>query len=146
MRISSTVALALIVSACGRPDNEVLAEAEERAAAQAPDDGKIECAVNGDSEYTRGCETERLSGEDGVTMVVRHPDGGFRRFRVLTDGRGLEAADGAETAKISIVENDKILVTIGPDKYIMPARMKAPTNSSANADIKTAAPAPQSGN
>ena len=141
MRIFSTVTLILLVSACGKPDNEVLAEAERRAAEQAPDDGKVECAINGDSEFTRGCETERLSGEDGVTMIIRHPDGGFRRFKVLTDGRGLEAADGSERAKISIVEDNKILVSVGPDKYIMSARMKAPAKTA-----KAEETAPQTGN
>ena len=107
------------------PDNEVLAEAEENAAAQAADNGKIECAINGDSDFSQDCQTERLSGENGVTMIVRHPDGGFRRFKLLTDGRGLEAADGAEKATIEIIEDDQILVSVGSDKYILPARMKA---------------------
>ncbi len=134
MRIFNSVVLICLIAACGRPDNEVLAEAEERAAAQAPDDGKIECAINGDADFTNGCETERLSGEDGVTLIVRHPDGGFRRFNVLTDGRGLAAADGAEQAKISIVEDDKILVSVGPDKYIMPAKMKSAASAPAEVD------------
>lgn len=124
MRIFNILALTLVLAACGKPDNNVLAEAEERAEQQAIDDGKIECAINSDSEFTRGCETERLAGENGVTMIIRHPDGGFRRFRVLTDGRGLEAADGAEKARIEMVEDSKILVTVGPDKYIMPAKTK----------------------
>lgn len=125
MRISSSLALILLVTACGRPDNDVLAEAEDRAASQKADDGRIECAINGDTNFTKGCETERLAGADGVTLIIRHPDGGFRRFHILSDGRGLEAADGAEQAAISIVEDDKILVSVGSDKYIMPARMKA---------------------
>ena len=93
-RISSLAALTLLLTACeNRPDNAVLAEAEQRAAEQAGSDGRIECAVNGASEFTRDCFTERLSGAGGVTMIIRHQDGGFRRFNVLTDGRGLEAAD-----------------------------------------------------
>ncbi len=135
MRIFSACAALLLVTACGMPDNGVLAEAEKEAAAQAADDGRIECAINGDSDFTGGCQTERLSGENGVTMVVRHPDGGFRRFNILTDGRGLEAADGSEKAKIEIVEGDKILVSVGADKYILPARMKMAEE-----------PAPQAGN
>lgn len=126
------------------PDNGVLAEAEEDAAAQAADDGRIECAINGDSDFSKGCRTERLSGENGVTMIVRHPDGGFRRFKVLTDGRGLEAADGSEKAKIEIVEDDKILVSVGSDKYIMSARMK--TAETAEAAGPADEPAPQAGN
>lgn len=144
MRIFSACAALLLVSACGIPDNGVLAEAEEEAAAQAANDGRIECAINGDSDFTSGCQTERLSGENGVTMVVRHPDGGFRRFNILTDGRGLEAADGAEKAKIEIVEGDKILVSVGADKYILPARMK--TAETAEGESGAEEPAPQAGN
>lgn len=129
-RISSALALILLLSACeNRPDNDVLAEAEERAGDQAGSDGKIECAIDGASDFTRGCFTERLSGEGGVTMIIRHPDGGFRRFNVLTDGHGLEAADGFDRAKISIVEDGKILVTVGPDRYMLPAQIKSPASN-----------------
>ncbi len=141
MRIFSACVIVLSVTACGKPDNGILAEAEENASAQAARDGRIECAINGDSNFSADCQTERLSGENGVTLVIRHPDGGFRRFNVLTDGRGLEAADGAEKAKIEIVDNDKILVSVGSDKYIMPARMKT-----AEVADPAGKPAPQAGN
>ncbi|SIN96082.1 hypothetical protein SAMN02745824_2443 [Parasphingorhabdus marina DSM 22363] len=125
MRIFKPLLLLPALVACdNRPDNDVLADVEQRAASQPADDGRIECAINGDTSFTRGCQTERLSGEEGVTLIIRHPDGGFRRFRVLTDGRGLEAADGSEPARIEIVEDDKIRVSIGSDRYILPARMK----------------------
>ena len=129
-RISSALALILLLTACeNRPDNNVLAEAEQRAGDQAGSDGKIECAIDGASDFTRGCFTERLSVEGGVTMIIRHPDGGFRRFNVLTDGHGLEAADGFDKAKISIVEDGKILVSVGPDKYLLPAQIKSPASA-----------------
>ncbi len=139
MRISSILALTLLLTACeNRPDNAVLAEAEQRATDQAGDDGKIECAIDGDSDFTRGCFTERLSGEGGVTMIIRHPDGGFRRFNVLTDGHGLEAADGFDKAKISIVEDGKILVSVGPDKYLLPAQIKSAAKPQASVAIPPA--------
>jgi hypothetical protein len=147
MRISSVVALTLLLAACdNKPDNGVLAEAEQRATDQAGDDGKIECAIDGASDFIRGCFTERLSGEGGVTLIIRHPDGGFRRFNVLTDGHGLEAADGFDQAKISIVEGGKILVSVGPDRYKLPAQIKAGAGSaqaseSAPATSKEPAPA-----
>tara|TARA_R110000772_G_scaffold15072_16_gene43234 strand:- start:22555 stop:23004 length:450 start_codon:yes stop_codon:yes gene_type:complete len=140
MRISSVVALILLLAACdNKPDNSVLAEAEQRAGNQAGNDGKIECAIDGDSNFTRGCFTERLSGEGGVTLIIRHPDGGFRRFNVLTDGHGLEAADGFDKAKISIVEDGKILVVVGPDKYLLPAQIKAGSGSETSAETMPAA-------
>jgi hypothetical protein len=144
MRIYSTLSALLLITACGMPDNEFLAEAEEDAAEQAADDGRIECAINGDSEFSNGCLSERLAGENGVTLIVRHPDGGFRRFNILTDGRGLEAADGSEKAKIEIVEDNKILVSVGSDKYIMPARMKTSATDQAAGQVD--GPAPQAGN
>ncbi len=138
MRIFSGLTALLLVTACStEPDNEVLAEAEERAAANAPDDGRIECAVNGDTSFTRGCKTERLSGESGTTLIIRHPDGGFRWFNVLTDGRGLEAADGSEKAKIEIVEAGKTRISVGSDIYIMSARVKSDNAPAATADIST---------
>jgi hypothetical protein len=130
----------LLLAACdNKPDNSVLAEAEQRAGNQAGNDGKIECAIDGDSNFTRGCFTERLSGEGGVTLIIRHPDGGFRRFNVLTDGHGLEAADGFDKAKISIVEDGKILVVVGPDKYLLPAQIKAGSGSETSAETMPAA-------
>ena len=116
----------MLVTACGSSDNDGLAEAEERAADQAPVNGKIKCAVNGATDFATVCEEERLSSADGVVLIVRHPDGGFRRFNVLTDGRGLEAADGSEKAKIEIVEDNKIMISVGADQYVLSARMKAP--------------------
>lgn len=137
MRISKIVGLTLLLTACeNRPDNTVLAEAEQRAADQAGDDGKVECAINGDSNFTRDCVTERLSGEGGVTMIIRHPDGGFRRFNILTDGHGLEAADGFDKAQVSIVEDGKILVSVGPDKYMLPAQIKPGANASAASAVQ----------
>ncbi len=140
MRISRVIALTILLTACeNRPDNAVLADAEERAAERAGDDGNIECAIDGDSDFARECFTERLSGEGGVTMIIRHPDGGFRRFNVLTDGHGLEAADGFDKAQISIVEDGKILVSVGPDRYLLPAQIKPGAKSKASAEVSPAA-------
>ena len=146
MQISRLVVLPLLLTACeNRPDNAVLADAEERAASQAGDDGKIECAINGAADFSRDCYTERLSGESGVTMIIRHPDGGFRRFNVLTDGRGLEAADGFDKATIAIVEDGKILVGVGSDQYLLPAQIKADAKAAATAPATNEDPA-QAGN
>ena len=129
MRIFRLVAFAaplpLFVASCGEPDNDVLAEAERNAAREASLDGRIQCALDGADVFAQNCETERLVGEDGVTLVIRRPDSGFRRFNVLTDGRGLEAADGAEPAELELMDDERILVTVGSDRYILPARVQA---------------------
>lgn len=125
MRISS-LALAGIVllGACGGPDNGKLAEAEAEQAKAADADGKIECALEGAAGFQRVCETEKVSGPEGTVMTIRHPDGGFRRFEVVTDGRGLVAADGADEAKIAVLDGGTIEVSAGEDRYKLPAAIK----------------------
>lgn len=109
----------LLLAACGgepgKPGNEgVLVQA------QAPvDDGMADCAVGADAAWSRDCTVER----SGEMLVLRHADGGFRRFRVLADGRGLEAADGAEVARLQIVEGDRIEIRIGRDRYRLPVKV-----------------------
>ena len=36
-----------------------------------------------------------------VTPVTRHPDGGLRRFSILTDSRGLAAADSFDATGVA---------------------------------------------
>ena len=86
-----------------------------------PDD-LIECALGGVVAFARDCAVERSREEGALFLVVRHPDGGFRRFEVLTDGQGLAAADGADKAQIA-VHGDGIEVAVGADRYRFPARI-----------------------
>lgn len=110
--------------ACGKNDNENLRDAEKEAALEAPLDGKIECALAGSASFERNCTTEQIGGRDGLLLVIRHADGGFRRFRILTDGRGLAPADGFDDTKIKVIENGLIEVSSGDDIYRLPARIK----------------------
>jgi hypothetical protein len=57
-------------------------------------------------------------------LVIRHPDGGFRRFDILTDGRGLAPADGFDETTIKILEGGMIEVKSGDDAYRLPAAIK----------------------
>lgn len=116
------VAIALVALAgCGqeasKPGN--LVGATEETAATPADDGKADCRIGGAEEWARDCTVER----EGEILTIRHADGGFRRFRVLADGRGLEAADGAEPAVVKIVGNQRIEVAAGADRYRLPARI-----------------------
>lgn len=56
-------------------------------------------------------------------LVVRHPDGGFRRFEVVHDGRGVVAADGAHSAQIALRGGD-VEVAVGTDRYRFPNAMR----------------------
>ena len=128
MPISKAICLlaaTLSLAACGGNEAETLEQAEASADEAAALDGKVECALAGSNIFERTCTTERIANADGQMLVIRHADGGFRRFRILTDGRGLAPADGFDETKIALVENGMIEVTSGDDKYRLPAQIKA---------------------
>ena len=43
-----------------------------------------------------------MPGENGKMLVIRHPNAGFRRFNILTDGRGLSPADGFDFGRADV--------------------------------------------
>ena len=91
----------------------------------APQDegNRIECRFGGLEQFERSCTYER-EGERGEIIVIRKPDGGFRRLRIVGDGRGVIAADGAEPARVTILTGDRIEVEIGGDRFRLPATMR----------------------
>jgi hypothetical protein len=111
---------------CGpaKTDTQVLAQVEANQASEAVDDGRVQCAPAGAEAFARVCEIERAETDRGVVLTVRHPDGGFRRLLVTTDGRGVIAADGAQPAEVTLVGTDEIEVALGDDHYRLPATMK----------------------
>ena len=76
-----------------------------------------DCAIGADAKWARNCVVE----QDGELLTIRHPDGGFRRFHILGDRRGLASADGVEPAKIAVVSDAIIEVSAGEDHYRLPA-------------------------
>ena len=117
--------LSLVVAACGSDPEADLLAAEGETAEEAALQGKIECALAGSADFNRNCTTERVSGAEGQMLVVRHPDGGFRRFKILTDGRGLLPADGIDPDfKIKVLANGMIEVRSVDDTYRLPAAIK----------------------
>ena len=84
---------------------------------------KIACALAGAKNFTPVCAVDRAK-EDGVlTLIVRHPDGGFRRFMVLDDGRGLAVADGA-TQAVTRFEGGMAELAVEQDRYRFPVTVK----------------------
>ncbi|PEQ10253.1 hypothetical protein B2G71_23280 [Novosphingobium sp. PC22D] len=83
----------------------------------------VACAVAGASEMKPVCAVERSELDGKLSLVVRHPDGAFRRFDVLSDGRGLAVTDGADEAQTTL-EGDKLAVTVGEDRYLFPVTAK----------------------
>ncbi|MET1756576.1 hypothetical protein ABVV53_14120 [Novosphingobium sp. RD2P27] len=89
----------------------------------AADEERIACAVGGAQEFEEVCAVDRSKADGKLALVVRHPDGAFRRFAVVTDGRGLVVADGAEEA-VTRIEGGKLAVAVGEDRYMFPASIK----------------------
>lgn len=120
------ILLPLLLAGCGqsKPDTPVLTQAEAAQRAEADEAGRILCARGGSSDFARDCTLDRVTSPEGLVLTVGHPDGGFHRLLVTKDGRGVVAADGAETAKVSIVGADQIEVALGEDRYRLPATIK----------------------
>jgi hypothetical protein len=109
MRIAVAFALMLLAS-CG----------DDAVPGQAPRGEAIECAIGGGA-WQRNCTLEYVERRDGLTLVVRNPQGGFRRLLVPRDGTGAIAADGAEPATVTVIGDGRAEVSVGRDRYRLPA-------------------------
>lgn len=85
---------------------------------------RIECALGEGSDLAPDCLVERRAKGGERILVVRHPDGGFRRFQQVDDGRGLIVADGSDDAQRSL-DGEMLDITVGNDRYRFPARTTA---------------------
>jgi hypothetical protein len=83
-------------------------------------DNRIDCRTGGETAFARTCTVEWA----GRLLTIRKPDGGFRRLRMTDDGTGVAAADGAEQAHVSLAPDQRILVEIGGDRFLLPARIR----------------------
>jgi hypothetical protein len=112
MRISSA-ALLVLLAACSQGATEAPA---------ADPDNLIECAMAGAAAFSRECEVEHAEEDGAPILIVRHPDGSFRRFTVTDDGYGLATADGAQRAAIGL-HGKQTEVTVGADRYRFSGRV-----------------------
>lgn len=95
-----------------------------RSAASGSGGATIPCALAGSEAFKPDCTVERSTLPDGIVLTLHHPDGGFRRLQVATDGRGVVAADGADVASVKVVSPGSIEVAVGEDRYRLPATVK----------------------
>ena len=84
----------------------------------------IPCALNGATEMQTICKHSVIGSGDAAQLLLEGPEGDFRRFTILTDGRGLEPSDGAEPATIKLLDGGKIEVAVGDDIFVLPAKVK----------------------
>lgn len=116
----------LLLAGCGaaKTDPHRLAEVEAGQRRAADEQGRIVCARAGSPDFARVCTLDRLSGPNGLVLTLTHPDGGFHRLLVTRDGRGVIAADGAEPAALRVISPGEIEVSLGGDRYRLPATVK----------------------
>ena len=96
----------LLATGCGSDAAPAVAEGEVH----------VPCALAGEKELTPKCAVETVQQGERRLLVVRHPDGGFRRFAVSADGRDLAVVDGADQAALQLAGN-AIEVRVDADLY-----------------------------
>jgi hypothetical protein len=125
MRIFSLLLVVLVVTGCNREaDNQALAATEAQQVRDAATSGRIFCALGGASGFRLDCTMDRMTSTDGTVLVLGRDDAGFRRFRITNDGRGVVAADGAEQARVTVIDNGMIEVAVAQDRYRLPATIR----------------------
>ena len=132
LRISSALLPALLLAGCSFGS-------DEQASSQSRDsvggilgigevDETVECALNDAETFASECKVDRISQGGKRYIVVRHPDGGFRRLEELPGGKGFRAADGADQAETE-ANGQQIEVTVGADHYLFPAPARTTGNA-----------------
>lgn len=101
---TSSAALLLLASGCAR-------------SAEKPEGNLIACALGGSDAFVRSCAIQRTATDSGESVVIRRPDGGFRRFAINRDE--VAAADGAETVKTTAAARF-LEEAVGGDRYRIP--------------------------
>lgn len=86
-------------------------------------DEHIECALGPGVSFARDCAIERSRDGGVYRMIVRHPDGGFRRFEVGADNT-IAASDGAEAVQVTL-NGEVAEATVGEDRYRIPLERRA---------------------
>ncbi|USI71881.1 hypothetical protein [Sphingomonas morindae] len=112
--------LPLVLAACQKKAEDPVIDAAARATS-------LPCALSGSVTFQTQCTVERMVSGDGLALLIHHPDGGFRRLTVTTDGRGVVTADGAETARVTVIDPGTIQVAIDDDRYRLPATVEGAT-------------------
>lgn len=114
MKLIALLPVLIVFSGCGGPAQPVADAGADRLA----------CAIGRATEFGPDCRVERVAVDGATQLVVRHPDGSFRRFAVLPGGAGLAVVDGADEA-VQALDGDVLAVTVARDRYRFPARQVA---------------------
>jgi hypothetical protein len=105
--------VALLAGCGGDGSNSASGEATSPAAT-------VACATGGAQSLTSDCTAERTRVDGTDILVVRHADGGFRRF-AISEG-SITAADGADQAVVTR-SGTTLDVAAGTDRYRFDTRL-----------------------
>lgn len=122
MRGAVSVIAVLALAACSK--NEA---APPPKVAEGPE--HVECALGPGTTFAKNCAIERSREGETYRMILRHPDGGFRRLEVDANNT-IVSADGADAAQI-VLNGTVAEVTVGEDRYRIPLEARAPIASDA---------------
>lgn len=124
MRGALLIGLALTVAACSKSETKAppkVAEGPEH----------VDCALGPGTTFAKDCAIERSREGETYKMILRHPDGGFRRLEVGADNT-IVAADGADAAQI-VLNGTVAEVTVGEDRYRIPLEARTPAPAASDA-------------
>jgi hypothetical protein len=121
MRVALLIGLALL-GGCSK------AEAPPKVA-EGPE--HVDCALGPGTTFAKNCAIERSKQGETYKMILRHPDGGFRRLEVDATNT-IVAADGADAAQI-VLNGTVAEVTVGEDRYRIPLEARTPASAASDA-------------
>ncbi|MBA3864508.1 MAG: hypothetical protein C0517_11260 [Erythrobacter sp.] len=102
-RIFSAVAL-ILLAACG-------------AESPPPPGVTVDCAIGAGADLSPVCTLELVTGTPD--MVIHHPDGGFRRFRIANGA--IVATDGAAAVEVlTDISHAHVEIAVDGDRYRIP--------------------------
>ena len=90
------------------------------ACADSPGPARIECRTNEDAAFERVCLLEGREDGQGGAMIVRRPDGGFRRFALDPEGRHMTVDGADEMSRTYDADNDRAEFAVDGDRYSVP--------------------------
>lgn len=91
-------------------------------------DTAVPCALAGAKEFANDCRQEVTRRDGEEIWVVRHPDGGFRRFVIIDNGTRIATADGVQEVEAHRV-GAMLEVRVDEDRYRFPAAPETPEPS-----------------
>ena len=138
-RLTLALAAVLLLAGCSKGDAPP-AQGGSGSAETAPEaaEERISCALAGAAEFVPDCLIERSQSNGDDLVIVRHPDGGFRRFALIDKGTRIATADGVEEVKAEL-KGGFLEVKVADDRYRFPSAPPAPEQTSQAADAQPAA-------